>query len=241
MGIENAILIGLSRQVALRSQMDMVANNIANMNTTAYKSRSLLFREVLVQAEEGDAMSYVEGYGTLRDTSDGPIRPTGNPLDVAISGPGYLVVETDEGDQYTRAGQLRLNEEGILVSQEGDPVMDEDGKEIQFADQSAEVLIAKDGTITAANGEQFKLSVVSFRNEQALEGVAGGLYKTDEAPDEVEDPSVLQGALEGSNVQPITQMTRMIDVQRAYESMQNMIKTDNELQTDAISRLGAVA
>lgn len=241
MGIENAILIGLSRQVALRSQMDMVANNIANLNTTAYKERSLLFREVLIETEEGDAMSYVEGYGTLRDTSDGPLRPTGNPLDVALSGPGYFVVETDDGDQYTRAGQLRVNEDGTLVTQAGDPVMDEDGKEIQFGDQSTEILIAKDGTITSANGEQFRLAVVSFRNEQALKGVAGGLYKTDEAPQEVEEPAVLQGKLEGSNVVAIEQMTRMIEVQRAYESMQNMIKTDNELQTDAISRLGAVA
>ena len=221
--------------------LGLIGDNIANMNTTGYKSKSLLFREVLVQTEQGDSMSYVEGYGTLRDTSDGPIRPTGNPLDVAISGPGYLVVATDDGDQYTRAGQLRLDEEGVLVNQGGNPVMDEDGKEIQFGDQTGEVLIAKDGTITAADGEQFKLAVVSFRNEQALEGAGDGLYKTDEVPEEVEDPSVLQGKLEGSNVVAIEQMTRMIEVQRAYESMQNMIKTDNELQTDAISRLGAVA
>lgn len=241
MGIENAILIGLSRQVALRSQMDMVANNIANMNTTAYKSRSLLFREVLVQTEQGDAMSYVEGYGTLRDTSDGPIKPTGNPLDVAISGPGYLVVETEDGDHYTRMGQLRLDEEGTLVTQAGDPVLDEDGKDIQFADQSVEILIAKDGTITAADGEQFRLSVVNFRNQQALEAVEGGLYKAEEQPEALEAPSVLQGKLEGSNVQPIVQMTRMIDVQRAYESMQKMISTDNDLQKDAIDRLGSIA
>jgi flagellar basal-body rod protein FlgF len=241
MGIENAILIGLSRQVALRSQMDMVANNIANMNTTAYKSRSLLFREVLVQTEQGDAMSYVEGYGTLRDTSEGPIRPTGNPLDLAISGPGYLVVETDDGEQYTRGGQLRLDDEGILVTQDGDPVLDEDGKEIEFADASADVFIAKDGTITAGDGEQFRLSVVGFRNEQALEAVEGGLYKAEEQPEPIELPAVLQGKIEGSNVQPIVQMTRMIDVQRAYESMQSMITTDNDLQKDAIGRLGAIA
>lgn len=241
MGIENAILIGLSRQVALRSQMDMIANNIANMNTTSYKSRTLLFREVLVETAQGDEMSYVEGYGTLRNTSEGPIKPTGNPLDVAVSGRGYLVVETEDGEQYTRNGHLRLDDEGVLVTQAGDPVLDADGRIIEIADPGIELLIAKDGTITAGPGEQFRLGVVNFDNEQALKPVANGLYKTDQDPEPNEDPAILQGKLEQSNVQPIVEMTHMIDVQRAYEAMQKMISKDDDLQKDAIQRLGAVA
>ncbi|WP_416899744.1 MAG: flagellar basal-body rod protein FlgF [Minwuia sp.] len=241
MGIENAILIGLSRQMALRNQMDLVANNIANMNTTAFKSEELLFREFLVQTPEGDQMSYVESYGSLRNLDEGPLRPTENPLDVAISGAGYFVVETEEGPQYTRNGHFRLNDEGQLVTMDGDPIQDADGRVIEIADPGAEVTISKDGTITAGNNEQFRLAVVSFKDEQALEAVESGRYKTDEAPEPVENPQILQGMLEGSNVKPIEQMVRMIDVQRAYESMQKMMDTDHELQADAIDRLGAVA
>lgn len=241
MGIENAILIGLSRQMALRNQMDMVANNIANMNTTAYKSEELLFREYLVTSEEGDQMSYVESYGTLRNTSEGPMQPTSNPLDLAISGAGYFVVETQDGPEYTRNGHFTLNEQGQLTTMDGDPVMDVDNRVIEFANPSTEITISKDGTVTGDIGENFRLAVVSFDSEQALERDQNGLYKTDQQPTPVESPAVLQGMLEGSNVQPIIQMTNMIEVQRSYEHMQKMMNTDHDLQRDAIGRLGAVA
>ena len=240
MGIENAILIGLSRQVTLRNQMDMVANNIANMNTTAYKSGELQFREFLVDTAEGDQMSYVEGFGTLRNLSEGPLKPTENPLDLAISGQGYFAVQTDDDVKYTRNGHFTLNEEGALTTQAGDRVLDEDNNEIVFDNPGLEVLIARDGTVTAADGQQFRLGLYSFKNQQAMEAAEGGLFKTDQQPEVVEEPNILQGMLEGSNVQPIVQMTKMIDVQRSYEAMQNMMKTDHDLQRDAIDRLGAV-
>lgn len=241
MGIENAILIGLSRQMALRHQMDMVANNIANLNTTAYKSEELLFREYLVESEQGDQMSYVESYGTLRNTTEGAMRPTENPLDLAISGDGYFVVETEDGAKYTRNGHFRLNEEGQLTTMDGDPVLDIDDRIIEFADPSIEITISRDGSITGVDGEDFRIAVVSFENEQALKKDESGLYKTDQDPVEVETPGVLQGMLEASNVQPIIQMTNMIEVQRAYEQMQKAMNTEHDLQRDAISRLGKIA
>lgn len=241
MGIENAILIGLSRQMALRHQMDMVANNIANMNTTAYKSEELLFREYLVESEQGDQMSYVESYGTLRNTSEGAMKPTENPLDLAISGPGYFVVEAEEGPEYTRNGHFTLNENGELTTMNGEPVLDVDNKIIEFANPSTEITISKDGSVTGADGENFRLAVVTFDSEQALERDQNGLYKTDQPPIPVEAPAVLQGMLEASNVQPIIQMTNMIEVQRAYEQMQRAMNTEHDLQRDAIGRLGAVA
>lgn len=241
MGIENAILVGLSRQVALKRQMEVVANNIANMNTTAYRSENILFREYLVTSPAGDQVSYVEDYGIARDLREGAMETTSNPLDVAISGPGYLVVETEDGPKYTRNGHLRLDDIGQIVTQEGEPVLDVDGRPIEFANPTVEVTISRDGTITAADGESFRLGVVSFRNEQALQKDANGLYKTDQAPIPVEAPMILQGMLEASNVRPIVQMTRLIDIQRAYEGTQKMMNTDHDLQLDAISRIGRVA
>lgn len=240
MGIENAILVGLSRQVALSRQMDIVANNIANMNTVGFRAEQVMFREFLVDTKEGDSISYVQDYGVAMDVSDGPLQSTSNPLDVAISGKGYLVVQTQDGEKYTRNGHLRLDDQGRLVTMDGNPLLDIEGKEIEFADPTVSVDIARDGTITAADGETFRLQLVGFDNEQDLEKAEGGLYETDQAPFEIEDPQILQGMLESSNVNSITEMTRMIAVQRAYEAMQQMVKSDHDIQRDAIGRLGQV-
>ncbi|MEC9346172.1 MAG: flagellar basal-body rod protein FlgF [Pseudomonadota bacterium] len=241
MSVETAILVGLSRQVALKRQMEVVANNIANMNTTAYRAESILFREYLVTSPTGDKVSYVEDYGIARDLREGAMEATSNSLDVAISGPGYFVVEGNDGPRYTRNGHLRLDDEGQLVTQDGAPLQDRDGQVIQFENPTVEVTISRDGTITAADGESFTLAVVSFDNEQALQKAANGLYKTDQAPTPVEAPQILQGMLEASNVQPIVQMTRLIDIQRAYEGTQKMMNADHDLQRDAIGRIGRVS
>lgn len=240
MGIENAILVGLSRQVALRRQMDIVANNIANMNTVGFRAEQVMFREFLVDTKEGDKISYVQDFGVAMDVADGPLQSTSNPMDVAISGPGYLVVQTADGEKYTRNGHLRLDDQGRLVTQDGNPILDEEGKEIEFEDPTIAIDISRDGTITAADGETFRLQVVGFDNQQDLEKAEGGLYETDQAPFEIDDPQVLQGMLESSNVNAITEMTRMISVQRSYEAMQQMVKSDHDIQRDAIGRLGQV-
>jgi len=240
MGIENAILVGLSRQVALSRQMDIVANNIANMNTVGFRAEQVMFREFLVDTKEGDTISYVQDFGVAMDLSEGPMQSTSNPMDVAISGPGYLVVQTADGEKYTRHGHLRLDDQGRLVTQDGNPILDEEGKEIEFEDPTVAIDISRDGTITAADGETFRLQVVGFDNQQDLEKAEGGLYETDQAPFEIDDPQVMQGMLESSNVNSITEMTRMISVQRSYEAMQQMVKSDHDIQRDAIGRLGQV-
>lgn len=240
MGIENAILVGLSRQVALRRQMDIVANNIANMNTVGFRAEQVMFREFLVDTKEGDKISYVQDFGVAMDLADGPLQSTSNPMDVAISGPGYLVVQTNDGEKYTRNGHLRLDDQGRLVTQDGNPILDEEGKEIEFDDPTVAIDISRDGTITAADGETYRLQVVGFDNQQDLEKAEGGLYETDQPPFEIDDPQILQGMLESSNVNAITEMTRMISVQRSYEAMQQMVKSDHDIQRDAIGRLGQV-
>lgn len=240
MGIENSILIGLSRQVALRRQMEMVANNIANINTTAFRAEKILFREFLVETPEGDRMSYVEDYGTARDLRSGPLRPTSNSLDLAISGNGYFQIQGDDGDQYTRNGHFRLDDEGRVVTQSGKPLLDEDGGEIELGETNGIITISKDGTITSGNGEEFKIGLYQFADEQRMKKSSEGLYKTDEQPEQVEKPEILQGMLEDSNVEAITEVTRMIQIQRSYEGMQKLMNTDHDLQRRAIERIGKI-
>ena len=237
--MENTIFIGLSRQMALRRQMDVVANNMANMNTTAYKRQTVLFQEYLVDAGTDGETSYVIDYGLARDITEGRLEKTDNPFDLAITGPGYLVVETEEGPRYTRNGRLHLNEEGVLVASSGDPVLGQDGSEVVISSADGAIEIAADGTISTLLGVIGRLDLVTFENSQALQPGAAGLYSTEETPIPATDARIRQGLLERSNVEPIVEMTNMINVLRSYQSSQKLLDTDHDLIRKAIERLAA--
>src|SRR3984957_12961162 len=156
--MENALLIGLSRQTMLDRQLDVVSNNIANVNTTGYKADASLFEEYLMSGAHEDnfvggdrRVSYVQDRGTYRDLSQGTTEQTKNPLDVAIDGSGYLVVQTAGGERYTRDGGLQLNSQGQLVTVAGDPVLGTSGP-ITFQPTDHDINVAEDGTITVLEG-----------------------------------------------------------------------------------------
>ena len=239
--MENTIFIGLSRQMALRRQMDVVANNMANMNTTAYKRQTVLFQEYLVDAGTDGETSYVIDYGLARDITEGRLEKTDNPFDIAITGRGYLVVETEEGPRYTRNGRLHLNEEGVLVASSGDPVLGQDGSEVVISAADGAIEIAADGTISTLLGVIGRLDLVTFENSQALQPGAAGLYNTEETPIPATDARIRQGLLERSNVEPIVEMTNMINVLRSYQSSQKLLDTDHDLIRKAIESLAATS
>ena len=156
--MQNAQLIGLSRQVALSRELDVVANNIANLNTTGFKADGSLFEEFLSPtARAGNLsgadskVSFVRDRGTWHDMSPGPIQSTGSPLDVAIDGKGFLVVQTPRGERYTRNGALQINGTGQLVTSDGNPVLG-DGGPIVFQPNDHQVQISQDGTISVREG-----------------------------------------------------------------------------------------
>ena len=150
--MENAQLISLSRQVALQRQMDVVANNMANINTTGFKAEDLLFEpyKMPVAADNdfaGDqTLAYTEDWATIHNMTNGPMDQTGNPLDVALMGSGFLTVSTPNGDRYTRAGSLAINTQGTLVDLAGNPVLSTSGP-VQFDAADTDITISKDGTI----------------------------------------------------------------------------------------------
>ena len=243
--MENALLIGLSRQMAMQRNMAIIANNLANMNTTGYKSEAMMFDEYVMPVARGDgpdkSLSFVQDMGLNRNLADGKLESTGNPMDLAIAGKGFLKVQTDAGIRYTRNGHLSLDAQGRLVDVSGNPVLDENGSVVTFNQDEQDITIARDGTISTDQGQRGKLGLVDFDNDRLLKAAGGTLYTTDQPEVKVEKPHFIQGALEGSNVNAIQQMTNMIDVTRSYTSAQKLVDSADQMRRDAITKLGQAA
>lgn len=231
--MENTLYVALSRQMVLRRSMDVVANNIANANTPGFRSEQLMFVDHLKPAGRRDEIAFVQDIGVARDFSAGDLTSTGNPLDLAIQGKGWFVVETPQGEQYTRNGRFHLDRDGQLVSTEGYPVLGEGGQNIVMAPDDTNIRVMGDGTIRSESGVK-NLQIVSFDNEQLLRKVANGMFRTDALPQPAEKAQVVQGMVEGSNVEPIMEVTRMIQTLRDYQAAQKIIETEHERQRRAI-------
>ena len=231
--MENSIVVALTRQDTLRRQLDVVANNLANVNTTAFKGERLLFVEHLVPTSSsspsiGGTLSLVRDIATTRDLAMGDLQETGGDLDLAIAGDGYLTVETPEGTRYTRNGRLQLNENGELVTAHGLPVLAQ-GARVQLGIDDTQITIARDGTISSESRDLAKLDVVRFNQPQRLSAIGGGLMSAgDERPEAVVSPVVLQGKLEGSNVEPISEIERLIELQRAYDQARQLVDREDD-------------
>lgn len=243
--MDSTLLISLSQQVAAYRSMDVIANNIANASTPAYKRESMKFEEYVENsppAEGEDAqttLSFVQDTGTMRDLREGPIEKTDAPFDLAINGPGYFTVKTANGDRYTRNGHFTLDAEGRLANQDGD-LLQGDGGEITVTSDDGDIHIAEDGTVTGAKGQLGKVKLAQFDDERALEKQGASLYATDQPPKTVEQPHIKQGALEGSNVEPVVEISHMLEVTRAYQMTANLTQSQQDLMQQAIDKLGQV-
>jgi flagellar basal-body rod protein FlgF len=244
--MENAQLISLSRQIALSRQMDVVANNIANINTTGFKSEALLFEEyVMPVARDRDfrrpdqPLSYVQDWATVHDFAAGSIQQTGNPLDVALQGEGFFAIQTPAGERWTKSGAFQIDASGVLVDLNGNPVLS-DGGEITFDANETDITIAPDGTILTNAGSKGQLRIVEFERPQEL-AREGDNYFSGGNPIAAEETAVMQGAIERSNVSGVGEMAEMIRVQRAYQSLASLMQKQDELRRAAIQRLGDVA
>jgi flagellar basal-body rod protein FlgF len=251
--MENALLIGLSRQSILERQLDVVANNIANVNTTGYKNDSSLFEEFLTSGAHEDnfvgsdrRVSFVQDRGTFRDFSQGALEQTKNPLDLAIDGSAFLVVQTPAGERYTRDGGLQLNNQGQLVTLAGNPVLGAGGP-IVFQPTDHDVNVTADGTITVVEGNgtadsiRGKLRLVSFTDAQKMLKEGLNLYTAGEGSPQPDTKSVVrQGFIEKSNVNAVAEMSRMIEVTRAYSQIATLLQQQSYLHKTAIQQLADV-
>ncbi len=236
--MENSIYVGLSGQVAMEQKMALIANNVANINTPGYRGQNALFKEFISdQRRMKEDVSLVLDYGQYRVTDAGSVKETGNPLDVALVGPGFMGVQTPDGIQYTRAGNFALNMDGQLVTSQGRLVADAGGGAITIPQDAKYVSIDKGGIITTDQGQVATLMLSEFADYQRMEPAGNGLYKTEQPAQPATETAVLQGKIEGSNVQPVLEMTRMIEVMREYQAVQNMMNNEQDRQRNGIQRM----
>jgi flagellar basal-body rod protein FlgF len=223
--------------------MDTIANNIANVSTPAFKRESGKFEEYVARMKPSETqkgtqlVSFVVDKGVVRDLSEGRIEQTGSQYDLAINGKGYFVVQTPAGDRYTRDGHFQLDADGNMVTTDGHAVMGEGGQ-ITIAPDDGDIHIGADGTITGAKGQLGKVRLVTFDDERAMQKEGASLYSTSEAPKPDDQGTIQQGMLEASNVEPVVEISHMIEVTRAYQLTANVAKSQQDLMTQAVQKLG---
>lgn len=253
--MENTLLVALSRQMSLERQIDVIANNVANVNTAGFKADKSLFEEFLRTGAHEDnfqtadrRVSFVQDRATFHDFAQGAIDQTRNPLDVAINGSGFLAVQTTGGERYTRDGALQINSQGQLVTTGGDIVLGTNGP-ITFQPTDRNIVISNDGTVTVQEGTitqadsiRGRLKIVKFDSPQRLVKEGANLYSAPAGVLAQADLSsrVNQGFIEKSNVSAVTEMSRMMQVMRTYQQVASLMQQQSDLRKTAIQTLADV-
>lgn len=243
--MEGLPLIALSRQIALKRELESVANNIANATTPGFKSRSLRFGELLKGtggelADKAGPLSFALEKGSTVDFGDGAIEKTGAPLDVAVQGSAMLVVQTPQGERYTRDGGFRLDAQGRVVTRSGNPVLG-DGGPITIAPGETGLAVADDGRVTTSGGEKGRLRLVTADNPRALAPEGDNLFSANAAlPAAPLGTRVVPGHLERSNVRPMIEVSRLVEINRAYASVAGLMQRHDELKRTSVEKLATV-
>jgi len=237
--MESISLIALSRADTLQRHMDIVANNIANSSTSGYKAERVLFEVAESRPLPGQPLSFVIDRGTYRDFSSGDVKMTNNPLDVALNGDGFFSVRLPDGKTaYTRNGSFTINTEGQLADHKGNIVIGEGGTEISFPTETRDISIGGDGTISTEQSVIGKIQINTFDQPQLLRPYGDNYYVADRGtPGPNVDTRVIQGAIEGSNVSGVKEMTDMMQIVRSYQSVQKILEGEHERIRNAISKI----
>ena len=232
--MDSASFSALSRQVGLWRELSIVANNIANSATTGYRQEGLIFSEYVKASPDGRSLSM--GNGNTRNTSfvQGALTQTGGAFDFAIEGDGYFLVETPAGERLTRAGSFSTNAEGDLVTPDGFRVLDAGGAPVFVPPDAGRIAVAEDGTISADGRLLGQIGLVQPLEPASMTREDGVMFVAEAGFEPALNARMLQGFTENSNVDPITALARMIEVQRAYELGQSFLDSENQRVRDAL-------
>jgi flagellar basal-body rod protein FlgF len=241
--MDNTTYIALSRQAALWNQLEVVANNLANVNTTGFKGTDTLFAQYVYKVNSDDRtfkdkVAFTHDFGLVRNLSQGAFNYTGNTFDVALQGEGYFVVQGKNGGDptYTRAGSFTVDNNGQLVTQEGAPVLSTNNTPIAIPANTGEIVIQGDGSIInkTTNTTIDRIRVVRFDRERDLKQVTGTAFDANgQQPIDEPQPKVAQGVLEASNVNGIGEMTRLISLNRAYGDVTKLVEEEHDRKRKA--------
>ncbi|MET0545646.1 MAG: flagellar basal-body rod protein FlgF [Caulobacterales bacterium] len=241
--MDNVLMAGLSRQIALMRQVDAMANNIANVSTSGFKGEFLVESPISRAPAASNVgprdVVFVSTNVLLRDFSQGALEQTGRDFDIALKGPGFFGVKAPHGTLYTRDGAFALDASGKLVTKQGDPVMSDAGSEIIVPQETKSVTVTPDGAVSADDQIIGKIGVYSFEDDQKLVPMGGNAFGAGgQTAMPTTGSDIAQGFLEGSNVQPVLQMTKLLEASRTYESLTRAMRAEEDLRSRSIDRLG---
>jgi flagellar basal-body rod protein FlgF len=227
----------LNRQSGLMREMAVVANNIANVSTAGFRRESVVFSEYVARMDEDPSLSMAHASGRHVDLTQATLAQTGGSFDFAIQGDGFFLIETPEGDRLTRAGAFTPGAEGELVTPDGYRLLDAGGAPVFVPPDAKAVGLSQDGTLSANGQPIAQIGLWQPADPMALRHQSGTLFDGGEI-EPVENGTVLQGMLEDSNVQPVSEIARMIEVQRAYELGQKFLDAEDDRVRGVIQALG---
>ncbi|MCV2867056.1 flagellar hook-basal body complex protein [Defluviimonas sp. WL0002] len=237
--MDNAVYATLNRQAGLMQEMRAIANNIANASTTGFRKEGVIFAEYVASlGEDEPALAMADGVARMVDLRNGTLAPTGGALDIAIEGEGFFRLATPEGDRLTRAGSFTLSPEGELVTADGAAVLDAGAATIVIPSDGGRPSIARDGTVSLNGVPVAQIGIYAPTDPSSLIHAGGTRFSVEGPLEAVSDPRMFQGFLEGSNVEPVQEIARMIEVQRAYEMGQGFLDREDSRIRAVIEALG---
>lgn len=237
MSMDAAGYTALTRQSGLMREMQVVANNIANLSTTGFRREGVIFSEHVSRMEGGASLSMANGNTRLIDVSQAGVSQTGGDFDLAIQGEGFFLIETAVGQALTRAGAFTPSAEGELVTPDGNRLLDQGGAPVFIPPGAAKVAVAEDGTVSADGQPVAQLGLWRPIDPNSLRHQTGTVFGAD-GVEPLEGATILQGFLENSNVEPVSEIARMIEVQRAYEMGQKFMDAEDQRMRGVIQTLG---
>ncbi|PRX33869.1 flagellar basal-body rod protein FlgF [Meinhardsimonia xiamenensis] len=235
----NVGYVTLTRLSGLKREFDAIAQNVANMSTTGYRREGVIFSEFIARGgNAGGALSMAAGRARVFDMAQGGLQQTGGRFDFAIEGEGFFLLETPDGPALTRAGSFTPSPEGELVAPDGARLLDAGGAPIFVPPDARNIALATDGTLTADGQPIAQVGLYAASQPERMSRLPGARFAAEGGVEPVAGGVILQGFLEGANVQPVTEIARMIEVQHAYEAGRNLLEREDERIRDVLRTLG---
>ncbi|SPJ24640.1 flagellar hook-basal body complex protein [Palleronia abyssalis] len=236
--MDNAGYTSLTRLSGLSREMQTLANNVANASTHGFRKEGVIFSEHVAAIDDAPSLSMASGDVRMTSYLQGSVEPTGGTLDLAIEGEGFFLVETPEGEALTRNGAFLPNAAGDLVNADGMRVLDAGGAPIFIPPDAGQISVARDGTLSIDGQPMSQIGLWKPAAPEDIERRSGLLFALKNPPEPVEAPTILQGHLEGSNVNALTEISRLVEVQRAYELGQSFMEKEDQRIRSVLNTLG---